>query len=506
MIKFCFILLVLFNFLSSSQSANILAIQATPYYSHQLMHYEILRKLAEHGHNLTIFSTYLMDFGAVNVTQFVFEKSVEINKIHTNILDLKVRKFKSYEYIHMFEFYSAYKGAQSNLDHPEIKELIFNSNNYNFDVLILEDVMSTFYILSEIYDCPIFYTFSSVPLKVTHNVIGNNLNSIIHPEVLFSSDSSTNLNFFERLWSLTGLNGLSYVAVATFIRLSHYLVQEKFPNLDFPPLHEIIAKRVAFLFDGSSSFTSIIHTAVPSYQKIGFIHTKIPNNITDLKVKEFLDKSTNGVVVVSFGTLATQFNQELLLKFLNVFKSLPFNIIWKTELDSNKFDIPKNILTSKWLQLADILAHPNVKVLVTHGGLRTIEEAIDRAIPMVIFPLCGDQPVNADFQANQKTAMKLDLNDFKKESLTHAILEMSKVKYKHNVAKIRSLAYDRMNSSLNEAVENIEYYLKHRDVHHFQDYAGWDTSFYDEIILHVLVIIGRILTLFSIISRLILPY
>ncbi|KAL7013396.1 hypothetical protein ACKWTF_015374 [Chironomus riparius] len=490
--KISFIFLVFFDVFSESKGANILAIQATPYYSHQMMHFEIWKRLIENGHNLTIFSTYLMDFGDKNVTQFVFEKSVEIRRNHSNILDYKVKKLKPYECIFKFELYSAYKVKRNDMDHPKIQELFLNSENYNFDIIIIEDVLAPFVVLSEIYNCPLIMISSPIPVRGHHDLIGNNLNSIAHPEKQLSLNSMTDLNIFERVWSLIGLNGMSYAALIVAYKLSNFLLQEKYPNSKYSQLTDIFSKRLIFLFDGSSIFTYDIHPSVPNYQKIGFIHIKVPNNITDLKVKEFLDKSTNGVVVVSFGTLATKFNQELLLKFLNVFKDLPFNVIWKTELDRNKFDIPKNIFTSKWLQLADILAHPNVKVLVTHGGLRTIEEAIDRAIPMVIFPLCGDQPVNADFQANQRTATKLDLNDFTKESLTSAILEMSKDVFKKNVIKLRSQVHDRMNTSLEEAVENIEYTLKHRDVQHFKDYKGRD--FY-ELTFDILFMIIRLILL-----------
>lgn len=40
------------------------------------------------------------------------------------------------------------------------------------------------------------------------------------------------------------------------------------------------------------------------------------------------------------------------------------------------------------------LAHPNVKVFVTQGGLQSIEEAISKNVPMVGIPFTMDQPLN----------------------------------------------------------------------------------------------------------------
>ena len=43
-------------------------------------------------------------------------------------------------------------------------------------------------------------------------------------------------------------------------------------------------------------------------------------------------------------------------------------ILWKWDED-NIADLPKNVMTQKWVPQQDILAHPNLKLFVTHGGL-----------------------------------------------------------------------------------------------------------------------------------------
>ena len=43
-------------------------------------------------------------------------------------------------------------------------------------------------------------------------------------------------------------------------------------------------------------------------------------------------------------------------------------ILWKWDED-NIADLPKNVMIKKWVPQQDLLAHPNLKLFVTHGGL-----------------------------------------------------------------------------------------------------------------------------------------
>lgn len=53
---------------------------------------------------------------------------------------------------------------------------------------------------------------------------------------------------------------------------------------------------------------------------------------------------------------------------LAAFGQLKQNVIWKYEDDTIE-NVPANVRIEKWLPQSDVIAHPNVVLFITHGGL-----------------------------------------------------------------------------------------------------------------------------------------
>ena len=79
--------------------------------------------------------------------------------------------------------------------------------------------------------------------------------------------------------------------------------------------------------------------------------------------------------------------------FLDAFSKLGKPIIWKWD-EENVSDIPSNVMIKQWVPQQDVLAHPNLKVFVTHGGLLSVQEALYHKTPLVGIPLGNDQRPN----------------------------------------------------------------------------------------------------------------
>lgn len=71
-----------------------------------------------------------------------------------------------------------------------------------------------------------------------------------------------------------------------------------------------------------------------------------------------------------------------------------------------------------------VLAHPNMKLFITHGGLLSTTETVSRGVPVVGIPVFGDQPTNMKFIEEFEVGISLNYEDFNEESLLKAVNEV----------------------------------------------------------------------------------
>ena len=102
-----------------------------------------------------------------------------------------------------------------------------------------------------------------------------------------------------------------------------------------------------------------------------------------------------GVIFMSFGSVMkdSKMSAEKKQSLMNMFKKFSdYDFIWKWTEELP--DLPKNVLVSSWLPQADILAHPNLKLFISHVGMGSFQETICYKKPVVAIPVTADQPLN----------------------------------------------------------------------------------------------------------------
>ena len=130
-----------------------------------------------------------------------------------------------------------------------------------------------------------------------------------------------------------------------------------------------------------------------------------------------MDAHPEGVVYISFGSAIkpssmTDEQKSVFRETFQALKDVP--IIWKWD-DDDLTGIPENVLVKKWLPQNDLLAHPNLKVFVTHGGLLSTQEALYHGVPLVGVPINGDQMANMMRAERHGYAIPLSLKTMTKD-------------------------------------------------------------------------------------------
>jgi len=142
-------------------------------------------------------------------------------------------------------------------------------------------------------------------------------------------------------------------------------------------------------------------------------------------LQNWLDGAKDGAIFFSLGTNAkTSFlPREKIDILLNVFAKLKQRVIMKWETDTLDGK-PENVLIGKWLPQDDILAHPNMKLFISHCGLGGVVESKYHGVPIIGMPLFGDQDSNANVIVNEGWAIRLELTSLTEESLEATIKEI----------------------------------------------------------------------------------
>lgn len=468
-------LVLVVSIISVSESANILAICPTPAISHQTVFHTLMKDLANRGHQLTILTTDVIKIDNSNVTQIDLHDSYDMFK-EINYVALKKSKKDEVEFLEML-MPILIKIMDQQLSHLEVKKIIEMKNDFKFDILIVElFIYVPMLAFAEIFDCPIIGITSLDTWSFEHENLGNVANPVIHPDRFFPY-AHGQLTFLERWKSLKFYIRLRWLMKFHYEKSFNKQIQRHFPTIKKINIEQL-RERIQLLIVNTHPVLGFIRPTLPNTIQVGFMHVKPPEPLADGALKTFLDNSKNGVIYMSLGSnvKAKDLSSDASEMFLNVFRRMNYDVLWKFE-NNSLLHKPDNVMISKWVPQSDVLAHPSVKLFITQGGQQSMEEAIDRSVPMVIIPFLGDQGGNARRIQERGVGYQLEFHSLTELKIIEAINEMMKPKYKENIIKLKELVHDQPMTSREKALWWTEYVIRHKGAKHLE-YAGRLVPFY----------------------------
>ena len=118
-----------------------------------------------------------------------------------------------------------------------------------------------------------------------------------------------------------------------------------------------------------------------------------------------------------------------------------------------------------WVPQRRLLAHPKVKLFVSHGGLSSVSEAVDATMPLLLVPLMADQPRNAFFLQDQGAGVVVRPQGMTREDVRDAAKKIlaDHAGFQRASAKIRAVSAH-MGGRLRGA-EVIDFHMQYGSEH-----------------------------------------
>ncbi|XP_064629643.1 UDP-glucosyltransferase 2-like isoform X2 [Lineus longissimus] len=201
----------------------------------------------------------------------------------------------------------------------------------------------------------------------------------------------------------------------------------------------------------------------PNVVNVGGLNVRKSKPLPEGELKQFVDSATDGFILVSFGSFAKYFPDRIICILLETFRDVPHKIVWKWDKQLLKDDqvLPSNVLAASWLPQNDVLGHENIKLFVTHCGNSGQHEALYHGIPMVGFPLFGDQMFNCK-RVEGRFGRHIRAKDLTQEKLLNMIKHViSDRKYSDNIGKASAVFRDEAMEPRDTAAYWIDHVIKH---------------------------------------------
>ncbi|XP_044731269.1 UDP-glycosyltransferase UGT4-like [Chrysoperla carnea] len=509
-IKFIFILLTISKVVNS---ANILFLSPTPSYSHSVVYFPIIRELSLRGHKVvSIIPDLIEDPKLINLTEIdIHDEAYKVAEQVMVGLDglLNDWSFDPYEWYHDF----SYKIIDGYFQFPEVQELIQHPEKYHFDLVITEWITYQSVIaFADLFKCPLIGISSYTIFLHGHDAIGNPTHPIYQPNAWDQFRDPSSL--LDRVLSV-------YTTIKARLYYNHfvlpkqnYLVQKNFGKLVNRSIEEM-EHDVSLVLTNTNP---ILHGAYPKVANLiefGGIHMQkfVP---LEKELQLFLEDAENGFIYFSLGSNIKSFHlgDNIINTIINVFKKLPYKVIWKLELrnltEKMLFANQKNIYVSKWLPQRAILEHPKIKLFIMQGGLQSTEEALrgPNRVPLIIIPFLSDQNINAGRFEQLGLGKRLLRSEITEEHLEKTIHEViNNTRYKECIAEIANTLWDQPTKPLDRVIWWIEYVIRHKGAKYLRNpalNATWSEANLLDVYLFIFsILVFGIVILYLITKRLI---
>ncbi|KAH9514633.1 hypothetical protein Btru_023143 [Bulinus truncatus] len=436
-----------------SQAKTVMMLPPTAK-SYIIYHSNIAQALIELGHNVSLcVPHYLVNKGLVqhkginvinygehlgDAEAYVYKNS----KIIDNYWAGKTQTFQS-----VLPFLEAFK---------EIIDKILSDENFvssirdlKPDFMILENFMFTRNILVLPYKLDVPFGL----ISTLHDYFINRVPFSPASDPLFFEQVNKRKSFFERVQAVI----MSAMFMYFDIFSDSDIVSRYAPERPYATIKEIALKAEIFIAE-TDHILDFPRPALPNTRLVGGSSAGEARPLTG-SLKTFVEKSINGIAVVSFGSGDMNVPTDIITKMKEAFIKTGIHFVWKINWTS---DQPDKILTLNWIPQNDLLGHQNTKLFISHCGKNGQYEALHHGVPILCLPIYGDQFYNANRVSTKEFGLHVDIRKTTADELANQITRVtSDPKYKSNIHKASTLYRELYKVPSKEAAYWFDHVMKY---------------------------------------------
>lgn len=413
------LLLCLFSFiLQFSNGSRILCYLSSTFKSHVIVALPVCEELAARGHNVLTVTHFKFGKETSNFTNIV----VDVPGFSDEVKKMMASGKESFSYKFLNVTSNEYR--RFSLDMLRSKEMEKIMNTEKFDLVIFMSALfnNVHLGLADHFKAPSVIISPVANIVYNRRFVGAPSLPATVPYQIFSI--SEVMNFKERF-----LNFLFNISDYLLDMWIDYLMtvdyESVFPSDKYRSYQEMKNNVSLLLINTHFSDTGIIRPLLPNEIEIAGIQIKTKPAPLTSELKTFLDEAKDGVILWTFGSYVniSSTQPEKVDTMLKVLSKLQQRVIMKWEIDE-KSRLPKNVLGQKWLPQESILAHPNVKLFISHCGAGGSGEAKYHQVPILGMPFFGDQSSNIATIEKDGWGRSIKLFDLTEENFSEILNDM----------------------------------------------------------------------------------
>lgn len=405
--------------LTMTNSLRILGIFHTRALSHFFIGDALMKGLSEAGHDVTAISMFPLskkfdNFQHINITGA--DQHVKANT--NNYLD----KYDLGFFRNLIRFFKrGIETTNATFYHPAVQRFMTDKGEH-FDLVITEIFGSEALIgFGQHFKAPVITVGTFGTVKWLDDLVGNAspASYVPHPFLSFTDK----MDFRQRVINTIAIIFEYFLMEFIYLPQQNEMYDKVFA--DPKPSLADLRKNVSLVLVNSHFTYKHPRPFVPNMIEIGGIQVNRQSSALPDDVQIVLDSAVDGAIYFSMGTHIKSSELPLNKKndILKVLSKLKQRVLWKWE-DANltgKFD---NVFVKSWFPQQSILAHPNIKCFITHGGLLSTSEAVYHGVPVIGIPVFGDQHLNMATAQAHGYAILLSYSNLTEQSFEWAVNEI----------------------------------------------------------------------------------